>query len=53
MLINTGSKLLITELPSIFDGSAQAKALPQDESKATVAPKVSQLFFYPETLLSS
>lgn len=36
-----GSKLLIRELPSILDGSAEKKAQPQDESKATKAPKVS------------
>jgi len=36
----SGSKLLIRELPSIFDGSARAKAQPQDDSKATLAPKV-------------
>jgi len=35
-----GSKLLIRELPSLLDGSAQAKAKPQDETKATLAPKV-------------
>jgi hypothetical protein len=35
-----GSKLLIRELPSIFDGSAREKAQPQDDSKATLAPKV-------------
>ena len=37
---NAGSKLLIRELPSIFDGSARVKAQPQDESKAILAPKV-------------
>ena len=36
----TGSKLLISELPSIFDGSVRVKAQPQDHSKATLAPKV-------------
>ncbi|CAB4304233.1 unnamed protein product [Prunus armeniaca] len=35
-----GSKLLIRELPSIFDGSAKVKAQPQDDSKATLAPKI-------------
>lgn len=35
-----GSKLLIRELPSIFDGSARLNALPQDDSKVTLAPKV-------------
>lgn len=40
MLFSRGSELLIHELPSIFDGSARAKAQPQDDSKATLAPKV-------------
>ncbi|KAL0378017.1 UNVERIFIED_CONTAM: Methionyl-tRNA formyltransferase [Sesamum radiatum] len=40
LLFARGSKLLIRELPSIFDGSAKAKALAQDESKATLAPKI-------------
>ncbi|KAI3451812.1 hypothetical protein Pfo_008477 [Paulownia fortunei] len=40
LLFAQGSKLLISELPSIFDGSAKAKALAQDESKATLAPKI-------------
>ncbi|KHN19703.1 hypothetical protein glysoja_037205, partial [Glycine soja] len=35
-----GSKLLIGELPSILDGSAIVKAQPQDDSKATLAPKI-------------
>ncbi|KAK9266020.1 hypothetical protein L1049_010758 [Liquidambar formosana] len=35
-----GSKLLIHELPSIFNGSARVKAQPQDDSKATLAPKI-------------
>lgn len=35
-----GSELLIRELPSILDGSARVKAQPQDDSKATLAPKV-------------
>ncbi|KAL5721988.1 methionyl-tRNA formyltransferase [Ranunculus cassubicifolius] len=35
-----GSELLIRELPSIFDGSAKVKACDQDESKATLAPKL-------------
>ncbi|KAL0343410.1 UNVERIFIED_CONTAM: Methionyl-tRNA formyltransferase [Sesamum angustifolium] len=39
LLFARGSELLIRELPSIFDGSAKAKALAQDESKATLAPK--------------
>ncbi|KAF8026641.1 hypothetical protein BT93_F3201 [Corymbia citriodora subsp. variegata] len=40
LLFSEGSKLLIRELPSLLDGSAQAKAKPQDETKATLAPKV-------------
>lgn len=36
-----GSKLLIHELPSILDGSARLKAQPQDDSKVTLAPKIS------------
>ncbi|CAL9239553.1 unnamed protein product [Arabidopsis halleri] len=39
-LFSEGSKLLIRELPSIFDGSAKSKAAPQDDSKATLAPKI-------------
>ena len=39
-MIHAGSKLLINELPSILDGSAREKAQPQDDSKATLAPKV-------------
>ncbi|KFK23577.1 hypothetical protein AALP_AAs59509U000100 [Arabis alpina] len=39
-LISEGSKLLIRELPSIFDGSAKLKAVPQDDSNATLAPKI-------------
>ncbi|KAG9135637.1 hypothetical protein Leryth_002372 [Lithospermum erythrorhizon] len=35
-----GSKLLIRELPSIFDGSARVKAQAQDDKKATLAPKI-------------
>lgn len=31
---------MIHELPSIFDGYARLKASPQDESKATLAPKL-------------
>ncbi|KAK6913574.1 Formyl transferase, C-terminal [Dillenia turbinata] len=41
MLFDQGSKLLIRELPLIFDGSAKMKAQPQDDSKATLAPKIS------------
>ncbi|XP_043701599.1 methionyl-tRNA formyltransferase isoform X1 [Telopea speciosissima] len=40
LLFNEGSKLLIHELSSIFDGSAMVKAQPQDDSKATLAPKL-------------
>ncbi|XP_019182422.1 PREDICTED: uncharacterized protein LOC109177509 [Ipomoea nil] len=41
LLFALGSKLLIQELPSIFDGSARAKAHAQDDSMATLAPKIS------------
>ncbi|KAI3462589.1 hypothetical protein Pfo_019252 [Paulownia fortunei] len=40
LLFGQGSKLLIRELPSIFDGSAKSDALPQNESRATLAPKI-------------
>ncbi|KAM7524260.1 hypothetical protein LguiA_014162 [Lonicera macranthoides] len=40
LLFHQGSELLIRELPSIFDGSARVKAQPQDDSKATLAPKI-------------
>ncbi|KAK6152849.1 hypothetical protein DH2020_012488 [Rehmannia glutinosa] len=40
LLFGQGSKVLIRELPSILDGSAKSKALPQDESRATLAPKI-------------
>lgn len=40
LLFHSGSKLLIRELPSIFDGSASGRAEEQDDSKATLAPKV-------------
>lgn len=40
LLFSEGSKLLIHKLPSIFDGSAKLKAQPQDDSKATLAPKI-------------
>ncbi|KAF8676275.1 hypothetical protein HU200_047147 [Digitaria exilis] len=40
ILFDIGSKLLISELPSILDGSAKEKAQPQDDSKATLAPKL-------------
>ncbi|XP_019449712.1 PREDICTED: uncharacterized protein LOC109352261 [Lupinus angustifolius] len=42
LLFYKGSELLIGELSSIFDGSARVKAYPQDDSKATLAPKISQ-----------
>ncbi|KAE8802818.1 Methionyl-tRNA formyltransferase [Hordeum vulgare] len=34
------SKLLLDELLSVLDGSAKQKAKPQDDSKATLAPKM-------------
>lgn len=40
ILFGQGSRLLIRELPSIFDGSASMKAQPQDNSIATLAPKI-------------
>lgn len=40
LLFDLGSKLLIRELPSIFDGSANGIAEEQDDSKATLAPKI-------------
>ncbi|XP_050228913.1 uncharacterized protein LOC126678084 isoform X3 [Mercurialis annua] len=40
LLFSEGSKLLVHELPAIFDGSAKKKALPQDDSKVTLAPKL-------------
>ncbi|KAL5743403.1 hypothetical protein ACOSP7_026256 [Xanthoceras sorbifolium] len=40
ILFSEGSKLLIRELPSILDGSARVRAQPQDDSKATLAPKI-------------
>lgn len=40
LLFVLGSKLLIRELPSIFDGSASRRAEEQDDSKATLAPKM-------------
>ncbi|CAK9150647.1 unnamed protein product [Ilex paraguariensis] len=39
-LFARGSNLLIRELPSIFDGSARVQAQAQDDSKATLAPKI-------------
>ncbi|KAI9085513.1 hypothetical protein K1719_032356 [Acacia pycnantha] len=35
------SKLLVRKLPSLFDGSANVKAQPQDHNKATLAPQIS------------
>ncbi|KAJ0962744.1 hypothetical protein J5N97_027866 [Dioscorea zingiberensis] len=40
LLFDLGSRILIRELPSIFDGSAKLKAKAQDDSKATLAPKL-------------
>lgn len=40
LLFARGSELLLCELPSIFDGSAKRKAKEQDESKATLAQKI-------------
>ncbi|OVA14032.1 Formyl transferase [Macleaya cordata] len=40
LLFHQGSELLISELPSIFDGSARQKAQAQDDSKATHAAKL-------------
>lgn len=42
LLFSQGSKLLLQELPSIFNGSARKNAQEQDDSKATLAPKISQ-----------
>ncbi|PWA29253.1 Formyl transferase, C-terminal [Artemisia annua] len=42
LLFARGSELLLQELPSIFDGSARTKAQEQDDSKATLAPKINQ-----------
>ncbi|KAL0920990.1 hypothetical protein M5K25_008013 [Dendrobium thyrsiflorum] len=39
-LFDKGAKLLIHEIPSILDGSAKYKAHAQDDSKATLAPKI-------------
>ncbi|WJX70156.1 methionyl-tRNA formyltransferase [Trifolium repens] len=55
LLFHKGSKILIRELSSIFDGSAREKAQPQDDSKATLAPKIgpdeSWLFFDQEAFV--
>ncbi|KAK3012567.1 hypothetical protein RJ639_009716 [Escallonia herrerae] len=40
LLFGLGSKLLIRELPSIIDGSARSKLETQDDSKASLAPKI-------------
>lgn len=40
LLFSRGSKLLIHELPAIFDGSARLKAQAQEDSQATLAPKI-------------
>lgn len=48
-ILYVGSKRLIHELPAIFDGSARLKAQPQEDSQATLAPKVS--FFHPYIIL--
>ncbi|KAL6845436.1 hypothetical protein ACP4OV_024931 [Aristida adscensionis] len=40
ILFEIGSKLLLRELPTILNGSAKEKAQPQDDSKATLAPKL-------------
>ncbi|KAL3525507.1 hypothetical protein ACH5RR_013879 [Cinchona calisaya] len=40
LLFARGSERLVHELPSIFDGSARRNAEEQDESKATLAPKI-------------
>uniref|UniRef100_A0A7N2N0X2 methionyl-tRNA formyltransferase n=1 Tax=Quercus lobata TaxID=97700 RepID=A0A7N2N0X2_QUELO len=54
-LFSKGSVLLIRELPSILDGSAKVKAKPQDDSKATSAPKITPeecwLYFDKEALV--
>ncbi|XP_023761563.1 uncharacterized protein LOC111909994 [Lactuca sativa] len=42
LLFAQGSKLLLQELPSIFNGSAKTNAQEQDDSKATLAPKITQ-----------
>ncbi|KAK9143007.1 hypothetical protein Syun_012407 [Stephania yunnanensis] len=40
LLFDLGSKLLLRELPSILDGSARIRAQAQDDSQATLAPKI-------------
>ncbi|KAG0455124.1 hypothetical protein HPP92_024130 [Vanilla planifolia] len=39
-LFHLGANLLIHEIPSILDGTAKFKAQAQDDSKATLAPKL-------------
>ncbi|XP_057854844.2 uncharacterized protein LOC131064643 isoform X2 [Cryptomeria japonica] len=41
VLFDRGVHILLRELPSILNGSAASKALEQDESMASLAPKVS------------
>jgi hypothetical protein len=43
LLFKKGTELLLQELPSILDGSAADKAIEQDSSLASMAPKVSKL----------
>ncbi|EPS61064.1 hypothetical protein M569_13737 [Genlisea aurea] len=40
LLFAKGCDLLTRELPSLLDGTAMARAVAQDESKATFAPKI-------------
>ncbi|CAH9094661.1 unnamed protein product [Cuscuta epithymum] len=40
LLFSLGSSLIIRELPSILDGSAKLKAQDQDDSLASLAPKI-------------
>jgi methionyl-tRNA formyltransferase len=42
LLFKKGTELLLQELPSILDGSAADKAIEQDSSLASMAPKVSK-----------
>lgn len=55
LLFSEGSKLLMQRLPSMFDGSAKVNAESQDDSKATLAPKItpeeSWLSFNEEALI--
>ncbi|KAH9610163.1 hypothetical protein KSS87_011794 [Heliosperma pusillum] len=44
-----GSGLLVHELPSILDGTASNKAQPQNDSNATLAPKVRAFSGWPGT----